>query len=264
MELMQWTHVEGYEYEGPVELACGPSGAEGQISGSQQAFYNELSGAFANNYGAQSNIFQGLTSSLTPIMQAGPNQQGFSAGENAALNTAATNTTAANYRNAAVASATGRATAGGGNDYLPSGADKQVQAGIASNAAQNLSQEQNQITQANYSTGRQNYFNALQGLGGVASGLNPTGYANPAISAGNSAFTSANTVQQQKNQEQADIASGIASAASMAIGGFGGFGGGGGSFGSTPAGALLNLPNQQFIGGMNTTDSFDNTLVPPQ
>jgi hypothetical protein len=186
---------------------CGPSSQMQSISASQQGFMSQLQQSFAQNFGAQSSIFQNLTNSLSPILQAGPSQQGFSPAENAALNTSAANSSAAAYRNAAVTSQVGRAGAGGGADFMAdAGTDKQVAAGLASNASQNLSATQNKITQANYAQGNQNYNNALTGLSNVAQMENPTPYAGDANTASVNAFNSANTIQQQKNQEQADIA----------------------------------------------------------
>lgn len=196
---------------------CGPSTAQKNIAGSQASFMSQLQSSYAANFGAQSSIFQNLTNSLTPILNAGPNQQGFSAAENSALNAGAISSTAQQYKNAAVISGESRAGAGGGNTYLPSGADKQVQAGIASAAGQQLSSEQNQIAQADYATGRSNYFNALSGLSGVAKGYDPSAIAGNATNAGQAAFGSATQVQNMENQEESDIAGAVVGVAGSAL-----------------------------------------------
>lgn len=178
---------------------CGATTAQKQIAGSQQGFMSQLDAAFGQNFGKQSDLYQNLTRSLTPTLNAGPNQQGFSAEENAALNTNAINTTGANYRNAAQAVG-GQLAGRGDGSGLQSGVDQQIRASIADKAAGQLSDEQNQITQANYGQGRQNYFNAVTGLGGVAAGENPTGFAGQATAAGNAAATGANNVANANAQ----------------------------------------------------------------
>ena len=199
IESIRVIESESYDYDGPVELACGATGGQREIASSQQSFMNQLDSDFASNFGAQSDIYKNLTQSLTPMLEAGPNQQGFSPAENAALNTQAINTTGANYRNAAQAvggQLAGRGLPGGSGDGsgLESGIDQQIKGNLAGQAAGQLSSEQNQITQANYAQGRQNFFGAEAGLGGVASGLNPTGLAGQATSAGDAAATSANNI----------------------------------------------------------------------
>lgn len=184
---------------------CGATSQQTQIANSQQDFMKQLDSAFASNFGKQSDIYANLTKSLTPIAEAGPNQQGFSPEELAAMNTSALNSTGAAYRNAAQArqgALAGRGLPGGSGDGsgLESGVDQQIMGNLAGQAAGQLSSEQNQITQANYATGRQNFFNAEAGLGGVASGLNPEGLAGQATGAGNAATTGADDVANANAQ----------------------------------------------------------------
>lgn len=193
---------------------CGPSGSQQALAGQSANFYGQLQSSYAQNFGAQSAILSNLNSALEPIIQGGPNQQGFSAGENAALTGSAINNAATANRNAQVIAGSNV----GGNTGVTTGGQKQLQASIATGVGNNLSSNLNQINQANYATGRSNFFGAEQALGGVASQYNPTGYAGQAISAGNQAFGQASQIQQMKNQEQADIAGGIAGLAGAAVG----------------------------------------------
>ena len=112
------------------------------------------------------------------------------------LNTQALNTTGANLRYAA--QAVGRVGNRGArrcdDSGIESGVDQQIKGNLAGQAAGQLSNEQNQITQANYAQGRQNFFGAEAGLGGVASDLNPEGLAGTANTAGSDAATAANNI----------------------------------------------------------------------
>jgi hypothetical protein len=154
---------------------------------------------------------QNLNNIFIPIAQAGPSQQGYSPQELAALNTQAGEGVGQNYAKAAQALNTQIAGQGGGNEYLPSGASATLKGNLASAAANQLSSEQLGITQANYATGRQNWQQATSGLNALAQEYNPTGIAGSANTATNNAFGSATQVQNEKNQEEADIAGGIVS-----------------------------------------------------
>jgi len=208
---------------------CGATGQQEQIASSQQGFMSQLQGAFGQNFGEQSDILKNLTSSLTPIAEAGPGQQGYTPTESAALNTEAIDSVGENYAHAAQAEGNRAAAAGGGNEFTPSGAQTAEQGRIATAASQQLSGEQQANTVNNYNTGRSNYYSAIQGLGGVASGLNPEGLAGGANTAGGEAATDANNVAQA-NAAPLQMAAGlIGGLGSAALGGdlFSGGGGGG-------------------------------------
>ena len=185
---------------------CGPSGQQRNIAGSQQSFFQQLQQSYATNFGNQQAILSSLNNALQPILQGGPNQMGFSAAENAALTGGAINASAAQNRNAQVIAA----SSAGGNTGVTTGGQKQLQAQIASNAGTNLSSNLNQINLANAQTGRQNFFTAEGALGGVAGQYNPNATAGIANAAGGQAFNEATQIQNMQNQEQADIAGGIA------------------------------------------------------
>jgi hypothetical protein len=211
---------------------CGPSGAQKGLEASQASFFSQLQSSYSQNFGEQQGIFSSLTNALSPILQGGPNQMGFSASENAALTGGAINSAAAANRNAQVIAA----SSAGGNTGVTTGGQKQLQAQIASGVGQNLSSNENQINLTNAATGRSNFYNAEAGLSGVAGMENPIGYAGQANNAGGQAFNEASQIQQMKNQEQADIAGATMSLATMGLSGASaGFGNldttGGSSFG---------------------------------
>jgi len=181
-------------------MCGGASSAQKQLSQEQSQFYQQLQQNYGTEFAGQQSILNSLSSAFAPIVGAGVNQQGFSAPELAAMNTAAINNSAGNYANAARAVNEQIAGRGGGNMYLPSGTSAAIQGNIAAQAAGNLSNAENQITQANYQQGRQNFFNAAGALGGVASTYNPASFAGQATGAGNAAFGSATQIYNQGNQ----------------------------------------------------------------
>lgn len=162
-----------------------------------------------------------LNATLNPIVEAGPNQTGFSAPEEAALNTQAIDSTAGNYANAERKIQTDTAGRNDSGNLPQSGVDQTLEAGVASSAAQQLSNEELGITESNYATGRSNFNNAVGEEEGVSGQFNPVPYAGAANTANSTAFSEADTIQQQQNQEESDIAGGVSSLATGAIGGFG-------------------------------------------
>lgn len=162
--------------------------------------------SYNQNFAEQQGILSSITNTLEPILRAGPNQMGFSAEENAALTGGAINTTAANARSAAVAAG----SAAGGNTGVTTGGERELQAEIASRATTGLSAEENQINLENARVGRENFYNAERGLSGVASLENPVPYAGASNAAGGTAFNEATTIQNMKNQEEADIGGAVA------------------------------------------------------
>lgn len=175
---------------------------------------------YAQLYGKQSAITQNLTNVLTPIVQAGPSQTGFSAAENAALNSEAINTTGAENRNAT--QAVGNELAGrGDNSGLASGTEAQIKASLASSGAEQLAGEQLGITKANYAQGNKNYNAAVEGLSNVAGIENPNPTASEANTAGENAFKSADTIQQQKQQALSQEIGAAEGLATSVLGGFG-------------------------------------------
>src|SRR5277367_736247 len=74
---------------------CGPSASQEGLAGSESQFMNTLQSNYATNFQEQQSVLNHLNGVLSPILEAGPNQTGFSASENAALNTQAIDSTGA-------------------------------------------------------------------------------------------------------------------------------------------------------------------------
>jgi hypothetical protein len=198
----------------------GPSAQQTQESANSQSFANSLQSAWGTNFGAESSILGNLTNELTPIEEAGPNQEGFSAGEKANITSSAISNNATAYKNASAVVGEGRAGAGG-NTFAPSGADTAVQAGLASNASQALSTQENQIEQADYATGRQNWQTATEDLDQVAGLYNPNATAGAATSAGGQAYSEANENNEQTQAWEGDVAGLVGGLGGAAIGAYG-------------------------------------------
>jgi hypothetical protein len=194
-------------------------------------------------FAQQSTLLNNINASLSPIVAAGPEQQGFSAEELAARNTAAINNAGAANRNAQQAA--GNAIAGqgaGGGSGLESGIQQAIKSGISSTEAGNLANQQNEIINQNYDVGRSNYKTALAGEQALSGDYNPEAFTQEAQNGLNTSFSEANTINTQNQALGKDILS----AGSMALGAVSGGIGNLDTTGSSSAGEqALN-----FFGGM--------------
>jgi hypothetical protein len=230
-----------YDYSGCVELACGASSQQTAIEKSQQDYYNTMTQQAQEVFGEASQVFKDLNAAFAPIVAAGPNQQGFSAAELSNLNSQAITNTGQAYQNAKEAVGEREAAYGGGNLALPSGARIGADLGLAESAANQTSGELSQINQADYATGRQNFFNAAGALGGATGTFNPaTGIANATTGAGSAAANTANQIASENNSWVNATIGALGGVAGAAVGNIGSLGsafsggGGGNNNGSVP------------------------------
>ena len=191
--------VSSIIWTGAVAVCKGASAAQNSLAASQTQFYNTLSSDYSTQFANQSSILSSLQNSLNPIVAAGPNQFGYSSGQVSNLNSQAIQGTGQQYANASKALGAQQAAQGGGNSYLPTGAQGAQQAGLAASSASQASNELLGIQQAGYQQGNAQYNAAIGQLGSVASQYNPTGYAGQATGAGSSAASEANLITQENN-----------------------------------------------------------------
>lgn len=161
--------------------------------------YKEAQDLTAKQYANQQSIYKPMAAHFQSIFDMGPSQEGFSAEEENALNAGAIENTATNYKNAATAINENLAALGGGDSPITVGAQQQMKANTAYSAAGELSKEENQITQANYNQGYQQWLAAAQGLTSIAAGENPLGYESASTEAGGAASKTANDIAQEEN-----------------------------------------------------------------
>jgi hypothetical protein len=189
---------------------CGASGAQktdaANLSTSSAQIQQEAQQVFGNT----SSVFNDLTSAYAPIVAAGPNQQGFSAGELAAQNSAAITNVGTQYNNAkaAVGNAQAAVTGTGGGSALPSGANIGLNTSIATGAAATEAGELNSIQQADYATGRANFDQAAAGLTAAPGVFNAATSANNASTEAGTGAANAENQVSQANQSWMQAVSG--------------------------------------------------------
>jgi hypothetical protein len=201
---------------------CGPTSTQTKLEGSEQQFMQELMSNYGQNFSEQQQVLNHLNSVLAPILEAGPNQTGFSPSERAAFNTQAINTTGAGAANAERAIANETAGRNDSGNLSEAGNVAALKANAASAAEGQLSAEELGITEADYATGRANFNAATAAEEGVAGqfGSGASSAMGGANAANTAAFGEATQIAQEQAQEEADIAGGVTSLASGGVSGF--------------------------------------------
>lgn len=203
-------------------MCGGPSSTQLELQSEEAQFYATQIDAYKTAYSNFKDIQDTLNAQFAPIIAKGPNQFGFSDAEVANLNSIATEGTARNYASAQRALQDAIATQGGGtsNVNLTSGSTAQLREQLASEAAATESTSQQQIQQAGYSQGHQQWQEAVAGEEDLAAGWNPNSFAGSATSAGNTASAEANTITQEQNQMWGSIIGALGGVAGQAAGGW--------------------------------------------
>ena len=137
--------------------------------------------------------------------------------------------------NAFAGQGAGTPVGAGGGSGVPSGIQANVQGNIAAQGATEQANLLSNLNLQNYNVGRENLIQSISGLQTLAGAENPLGFAQSASGANSQAFGQANTINQQQNQETADIVGGITGIATgiatgglsaLATGGLGALAGG--------------------------------------
>lgn len=209
---------------------CGPSGAQESLASGETSLSNTLSQDFNSRFAQQGDTLNSLSGILSNV-EAGKLLPGFSAATDAALNTSAIDTTAGNFRNAQ--QETNNVNAGrGGSSGLEAGPEMQENETVASQAAGQLSGEQQKIQLADQAQAEKNTEMAIGGESTLAGLENPQSFAGAATQANSSAYGEQTQNATEGAQEFADIAGGITGLATagtkMATGFSGPSSGGGG------------------------------------
>jgi hypothetical protein len=187
-----------FRYIGRSWFNCGPTAGQSGALTTDQNFSKTLGAAYNQVFSENQGLMQNLTSNLQGIINAGPSQQGFSPQELAAQNSQAINAAAAS--NQKVQQEIGvNAAKGTANPGVESGVTQAERSSAATSVDTNLSNTEANITNANYTTGRQNYWSAVG-----AQESAPGAFENPANQAGSVASGANQVTDTQANATAAD------------------------------------------------------------
>ncbi len=177
----------------------GPSSTQMELQQEQAQFYQEGMQESQTAFAEQQSLLKQMQAVYDPILAKGPNQEGFSTEEENTLNAQAVQGTATNYTEAAKGVNEQLDAEGGGNNPLPTGGATQLREEVAASAAGQESGEEEQIQQANYAQGYNEFEGATQALTTASGELSPTSYETAATSAGSAAEQTANQINQEQN-----------------------------------------------------------------
>lgn len=179
---------------------CGATQGQQNVANEQNSLFQNMVSQAQQIFGSASSVFHDLVDAFSPVVAAGPNQEGFSAGEKSNLTSSAVTGTAQAYRNASQAVKENESAVGGGNVDLPGGAQIGEDTAVATSGAQQEASELNQINEADYQTGRQNFFQAASDLAEAPGVFNPaTSAESAANSSGEAAANTENQIAQENN-----------------------------------------------------------------
>jgi hypothetical protein len=199
---------------------CGPSGAQSQLQDEEMSFLQTQQNAYSTAYGKFSDISDRLNAQFAPIIAKGPNQEGFNDQEKTMLNTQATEGTANEYAKAKTALQEDLASEGGGGDStnLTSGHSDELRQELLSGGAAEESREKQQILQADYTQGYNEYNSAVEGEEAVAGGWNPNSFAASEEGAAGTANNEANTIAAQQNTVWTSVLGALGGVAGQVVG----------------------------------------------
>lgn len=177
---------------------CGASADQKAVGAQQSTFFTTATQTAQQVLGAASSVFKNLMSTFSPIVAAGPSQEGFSLAQKSNLDSQAITQTGNAFKNAKAAIGEEEAAQGGGNTVLPGGANIGRDIAVANSAAAQTSGELSQIEQADYTQGNQNYEQAVAGL------EKAPGVFDTSVSAENAAAGAGKAAADTQNQITAD------------------------------------------------------------
>ncbi len=199
----------------------GPSSTQMELQQEQADFYAQGIQESQTAFSEDQDLLKQMEAIYDPILAKGPNTNAFAGPEQSALDAQAVEGTSRNYTQAARAVGEQVAAEGGGDNPLPSGAGEQLKEEVATSAAGQESEEEQQILQAGYSEGEKEFEEAGAALSTASGQLSPASYETAATGAGSAAETTASAINQEENSWIAPVLGAATGIASSAISEFG-------------------------------------------
>jgi hypothetical protein len=205
---------------------CSASSQQKSAADKLNTLTGSIMGQVSQVFGSDQSVFNNLMSANQGIVQGGPGQQGFTQAEVNAMNSQVINNNAAQFKNVAGVAKTAQSVGGGGNTALASGANTAQNEGIAEAAAANTAAGLNQVTQADYATGRQNFWEAQKGEQAAGQSFNNLpGIDTAATGAANQNLQAQTQIGNAANWWQKPVMGLVGAGLNLASGGVGGVAG---------------------------------------
>jgi len=159
-------------YAHPVSGGCGAPKGQSDLAAAQSNLFNIEAADMSQLFGQDQALMREIQSVYGPIFAKGPNQFGFNKAETNVLNSGAAEQVGQAFGAANRTLKENLAAQGGGLTALPSGVLTKAEQGITTAGAAQLSGEQQQIQEAGYQQGYNQFMaatNALMGLPSLTS-----------------------------------------------------------------------------------------------
>lgn len=189
--------IEKYIQEGRTVSGGKGDQVDKAAEASQASFNSTLQSAFSSQFGKQSDITNFLSGKLESQIN---NPTGLDDATKASMTSSTINNAATTYQNA-LKGVQAQTETRGGPTALPSGVGAQIQGQLAGQEAGTESSGLEAIQQQDAQLKNSNYWNSVNGLNGVASQINPLGYAGASTS-GAGAVSNLSSAFTQSNQSQ--------------------------------------------------------------
>lgn len=207
-------------FKGSVWKNCGASAGQETALAQDQSFSKMMGADYSQNFAQNQQLFNNLNTNLGKITSAGVGQQGYTAPELTSMNSQAINAAAAS--NQKTQAAIGEQNAGKSNATpgIESGVESAERASAATQADTALNNQEAGITQQNYATGRQNYWQAMGEQAKLPGEIQApeAEFANAATGSNQTTDTQANANEAANNAWQG-LVTGLAGDAATAFGG---------------------------------------------
>jgi hypothetical protein len=182
---------------------CSASKQEKAAAANAATLSNTMTQQAQQVFGDSNAVFNTMNNSYQSVVNAGPSQEGYSAAQMSALNSAVITNNAQQYKNvsgAARIAQSGQVGAGGAG-AVNSGATESQNLGIAEAAAQSTAAGLNQNVQNDWAQGNQNYWNAAKGETTLPGVFDPATQAGTAATGSTTAnFEDAQQMDTQNHQ----------------------------------------------------------------
>jgi hypothetical protein len=202
-----------YVSKGPIYKNCSPSAGQQSALAADSDFRKTLTSSYNTDFNDAQGIFNELNGRLQGIVDAGPQQQGYSPQVLATMNAQATNNARAGAADTKFAAST-KPTLSGSSEAIQKGAATQVNATADTTAGQNAENQQAEITQQSAQIGRQNYDAAVKEEGALPGAtMDPVNNAGEAVTGAENVAGKQAGENAQTSSSWMGLAAGIAGAA---------------------------------------------------
>lgn len=202
-----------YVSKGPIYKNCSPSAGQTSALAADSDFRKTLTSSYNTDFNDAQGIFNELNGRLQGIVDAGPQQQGYSPQTLSTMNAQAANNARASAANTKFVAST-KPTLSGSSAAIQKGAQTQINKTADTAAGRTAENQEAEITQQSAQIGRQNYDTAVKEEGALPGAtMDPINKAGEAVTGAESVAGKQAGENAQTSSSWMGLAAGIAASA---------------------------------------------------